>query len=92
METTGVRQELLGENMRFCVSQSYMDSVHKKRPPRKRDKTKAPPESKADLFWKESYNWKRKPNLFHEIELQIIKVSVWNGGQDTDSAKKKKSW
>lgn len=50
LETTGVRQELLGENVCFCVSQSYMDSVYEKRPPRKRDKTKAPPESKADLF------------------------------------------
>lgn len=29
-----------------------MNSVLKKRPPRKRNKTKVPPESEADLFWK----------------------------------------
>lgn len=68
-----------------------MNSILKKCLPREEDKTKSPPESEADLFWKESYVWKRKPNLLHEIELQIIKVSTWDTGQNTDSVEKNSS-
>lgn len=68
-----------------------MNSILKKGLPRKEDKTKSPPESEADLFWKESYDWKRKPNLLHEIALQIIKVSTWDTGQNTDSVEKNSS-
>ena len=62
-----------------------MKSVLKKCPLSKRDKTKAPPESKADFLKKECHYWKRKANLLHEIELQIMKVSMWDSGQNTDS-------
>lgn len=50
---------------------------------------KGTPGSEAGLFGKESQDWTRKPNLRHEIELQTIKMSTWNSGQNTDCNGKK---
>lgn len=89
LETSGVKQKASWRKWMILFHTALREFSPEEMSSQEEGQTKGTTRGWGWFVWKESYNWERKPNLLHEIELQIIKVSTWGADQNTDSIGKK---